>query len=584
MTRNLASMTGVPGLGAAVGLVLCCAAGSAVAARTGGFESFESSYVAEGAGEMVERGVVVGDIDGSGGMDFAIGSPYNGAGGAEAGRAYLFFDAGVSAGKGTSLGGAPVVLTGEPGERLGEYISGGRDLDGDGIGDLLVAAPGWNGNRGRVLVYFGRTDWTGVTAAGADLVIEGTQADQLLGGGGVLMPGDINGDGYEDLVLSSPGYDLDANARDRGAVYLFLGNSFGWSTRTLITADAIYRGDGNSDFLGQVLVGLGDVDGDKLPDWMVTAPNRDEGGVDAGMAYLMFGGDYTTGETAISFVADVRYRGDAAGDLFGSSVAGGGDLNGDGLVDIFVGAPGSDYNGEDSGRVYLIPGRRVGWPLATTVLAADDVAFSFFGSAPGEQIGGPGELGLADVTGDGTVEAFILASTVDLGGEDAGVAYVFLGRSSGWGTAINVSVADIVLQGAAAGDYVGTIDPAGAGDLDGDGFGEVFIGAPGSDTGGTDAGEVYVASQVKRWFDLDGDGYTPLEGDCDDTESRANPSYEVDDKDGIDNDCDGEVDEDASGACDQRVAYPGQGPAGAGALASFGLAGLALALRRRARG
>ncbi len=580
MTLNRAC----PGRSWWLGAALCALVSSAASAtEVDGFDAFGSSYVAETAGEMVARGTVLGDIDGSGAVDFAIGSPYNGANGADSGRVYLFLNAGLPGARGIPVSDATVILTGEAGERLGEQMAGGRDLNGDGLGDMLVAAPGWNGNRGRILVFFGRTDWTGVTAGAADLVIEGDQADQLLGGGGVLLPGDINGDGLEDMVLSSPGYDLDANARDRGAVYLFLGNSFGWSTRTLITADALYRGDGNSDALGSVLAGLGDIDGDGIADWMVTAPSRDEGGADAGMAYLMFGGEYATGETSISLVAGVRYRGGAAGDLFGSSVAGGGDLNGDGMADIFIGAPGSDYNGPDSGRVYLIPGRRLGWPLAATVLAEDDLAFSFFGSVPGEQIGHGGEISLVDVTGDGIAEAFILADSSDAGGEDSGAAYVFLGRSSGWGTAINVSVADIELQGGAAGDHVGAIDAQGAGDLDDDGYADVLIGVPGSDLGGTDAGEVVVASQVKRWFDLDGDGYTPLDGDCDDNEPRANPSYEVDDKDGIDNDCDGEVDEDASGACDQRNGYAGEAPAGTGAFAGFGIAGLVLFLRRRSR-
>lgn len=556
-------------------LLLALAPATADAARTSTLTAFTDVYRAESAGENLSRGYLLSSVDGDLLPELGIGSPLNDAAGADSGRFYLFQN--VDVGTGTvDVSSASLVLTGEASAQLGAAAASG-DLNGDGKADLVIAAPGWSGGAGRVYLFFSRTSWAGVQLSAADLILSGDQAGQGLGAGGILIPGDLNGDGYADLVISSPGRDASSTARDRGAVYVLLGNSLGWSARTLATADVLLIGDGNGDNFGASLALAGDVNGDGKPDLVVGAPRNDDSATDAGQAYLYFGGALPLGENSAGPSASVRVRGDISGDQLGSGVSGGGDFNADGLPDVFLGAPGEDSNGLDAGRVYAINGRKRDWPLGPVVASAGST-LSFLGAATGDQLGSESSFTQADLSNDGIAE-LILAARGAAGA--AGTAYIFLGRASGLGVANNVAAADVVLNGSTAGDRAAFFAGA-ALDVDGDKVPELALGIPGFDGQGTDSGEIRMASALNRWFDLDSDGFTPEEGDCDDREPSANPAQTTDDRDDIDNDCDGQVDEDASSGCGGRSMEPlvsHRGLAGVGLLSLLALG----QLRRRRR-
>lgn len=327
---------------------------SAYAARTVSVDGLVGTYAGE-PGNGLARGWSLANIDGTAARELALSAPNHGQNGADSGQVYLFLNPGVTTKTGTLASTASLILSGEAGSQLGASVASGGDLNGDGIADLAISAPGWNSGTGRVYVFFGRSSWTGVTLASADLVLSGEQAGQQFGAG-VAFPGDLNGDARQDLLISSPGRDVSSTARDRGAVYVFLGNSLAWSTRTLATADAVVVGDNNADGVGTTLAGIGDVNGDGLADWATGAPKNDDAGTDAGQIYTFFGSTaYVLGETAAS-TASVRVRGDVAGDQFGASLVGGGDLNGDGVADFYAGAPLNDSNGTDAGRAYVVTG------------------------------------------------------------------------------------------------------------------------------------------------------------------------------------------------------------------------------------
>lgn len=556
-----------------LGISLC--SGSVQAARTSTVDKFVTSYVAELAGNGLGRGWVLGSIDADSRKDFALAVPSFAAGGSDSGKVYVFLNAGISGITGDSVMEAPLTFTGEVGSQLGVQVASGGDLNGDGLQDLAIAAPGLASGAGRVYVFFGRSSWSGVTLGNADVVLNGDQAGQQLGAGGIAFPGDLNGDGLQDLLISSPGRDATSSARDRGAVYVFLGNSLGWTSRTLATADALITGDANLDGFGTTLAAVGDINGDGLADWAASAPRSDDSGSDAGQVYVTFGNAaYALGEAGAGASSSVKIRGDLAGDLLGSSLVGGGDFNGDGVRDLYLGAPASDTNGQDAGRVYVIAGRKRDWPLVAT-LAKDLSTISFVGAAAGQALGAEHSVTALEFSGDNLVD-LVMASRAD--GSDRGALFAFIGRTSGFGLVNTISAADITLTGSATGDKTGILTGA-AGDLDGDNASDLLIGVPGSDLGGTDAGEVLVGDKLSRWLDQDADGFTPEEGDCDDREATANPAQTVDDKDDIDNDCDGQIDEDATSGCGSKMA--GLSSKAGGLPVILGFVGVAMGVRRR---
>jgi hypothetical protein len=297
---------------------------------------------------------------------------------------------------------------------------------------------------------------------------------------------------------------------------------------TLSAAEGfIIQGDTERD-MAAIVSSAGDVNGDGFSDLIVGALG-DDGGYDAGEAYVVFGkasgfgATVNTGGfdrqvidlTTLSATDGFIIQGDTALDFAGGSVSGAGDVDGDGFGDLIVGARGGDNGGEAAGEAYLVFGKASGFGATVntdgydrqvidlTMLSAAD-GFIVQGDAEGD-LAGTSVSGAGDVNGDGFDDLIVGALGSDDGGSRAGEAYVVFGKASGFGDTVNsggfdrrvidlttLTAADgFIIQGDTEGDQAGT-SVSGAGDLNGDGFDDLIVGAANGDDGGTNAGEAYV--------------------------------------------------------------------------------------------
>jgi len=189
----------------------------------------------------------------------------------------------------------------------------------------------------------------------------------------------------------------------------------------------IFTGEAAGDWLGLSVSGAGDVNNDGFDDLIVGAPYNDAGGTNAGRAYVYSG---ETGAVLWTFT------GEAAGDEFGTSVSGAGDVNNDGLGDLIVGAPENDAAGFDDGRAYVYSGQ------------TGAVLFTFTGETDYDYFGWS-VSGAGDVNNDGWDDLIVGAWESDAGGGDAGRAYVYSGQTGGLLWTFTGEAAFISLQNAA---------------------------------------------------------------------------------------------------------------------------------------
>ena len=289
------------------------------------------------------------------------------------------------------------------------------------------------------------------------------------------MAGDVNNDGYDDMLVGARQADVSTNA-NAGTAYLIYGPA---SSGSLSGASAILQGINAQDFAGYGVAGNGDVNGDGYGDVLVNAYRADDAAYNAGTTYLMSGP--LTGTLSLS-TADAAITGENSSDQAGSVLDMAGDINGDGYGDIILGAQHYDDGANtDAGAVYIVLGPATG----TIALSSADAKLTGEGAS---DFAGRSVAQAGDVNGDGNDDVFIGAKKNDNNGTDAGAAYLLLGPVSG---TASLSTADAIFEGASAGDEAG-IAVANAGDVDNDGNLDMLVGAYLESTNGSQAGAAYL--------------------------------------------------------------------------------------------
>ncbi len=458
------------------------------------------AFIGDAVGERTALALAyVGDFDGDGHADVAIGAPQ--AGDAGEGALYLYFGSdAIPAVVDLAAADDVVTLTGEnAGDALGTSLAAAGDLNGDGFDDLVIGAIGVDtlggADAGAAYVLFGgprpQQGAIGDLAPSRLARIDGLAAGDELGRS-VAGGGDIDGDGFADIVIGARLAEADYARYSGGLSYVLFGGADGVGT-DLAALDGSnglrFEGAGRFDQSGRSVAVLGDIDGDGFDDFAIGAPDADPGGREnAGAVYVVFGTDggypASFGPDAHDGIRGLVIEGESAGDFAGFAVAGAGDINGDGFDDIVIGAYGkTTAGGAMAGAAYVVFGHDGTWDGSLDLGELDGSnGFAMFGLSP---MSGTGRAvaSAGDVNGDGFDDILVGARYADpegLGG--AGEAYLVFGHGGTFAAELDLSTLDATgagctLQGTRREAYAG-YSFGGPGDIDGDGFADPLIGAP----------------------------------------------------------------------------------------------------------
>jgi hypothetical protein len=480
-----------------------------------------------------------GDVNGDGFEDMILGSFYENS---QAGTAYVLF------GKSTGLSPPPDInnlsaadgfrIFGYDGADAGVSVSGGGDINGDGFDDLVVAAANYTRDQQDVnvsifssgYVVFGKPTNTDVQLSFIDAITDTAISDsvgfRLTGlktveyntADSVATGGDINGDGFDDVVFGSKQTSFGQGYV--GAAFVVFGKESGFSnldvtdlsgTTGFSFTDSARGGDSATAYIGAAVSIGGDVNGDGFDDLVVGAPSQNlyRNGVREydGEAYVVFGRsdfsanseiqvtelDGTNGFVATGLVAEQART--------GRSVSSGGDINGDGIDDFVIGAPGDGEGyGSAAGRAYVVFGKTGANFGGTAIVGGDNIAridlvalsgvngFVLNGGATNDLAGTSVSI-TGDINGDGFDDVVVGAPSIGAAAEaplesDNGTVYVLFGDS-------NISVpANLGALNGVNGFEIQGVAPynagqavALAGDINGDGFDDLLISEPNNSSG-----------------------------------------------------------------------------------------------------
>lgn len=472
----------------------------------------------DGAAVGHESGKIIGpagDLNGDGLDDIVIGVPGAIANGKSlAGVVYVVFG---------GVGGSPTFalnsLTANEGfrveglyafDQLGYAASGAGDVNRDGYGDLILGAPGAShgdvDGSGAVFVIFGRPTFPALVDlatlnGGNGFRLDGAMPDDRLGSA-AAGGGDVNGDGFDDLVIGAPNA-LVSGKEAAGIAYVVYGKSSFDPVANVAALNGSngvrgfrFSGNGLEDHTGLAVGRAGDINRDGFDDVLIAAPRAKVGSqTEVGKVYVVLGGNtISPNVTSAGLNGTVGFRVDgvAEADHAGQSVAGAGDVNGDGFDDMVIGAP---YAADYAGISYLIYGKS---SFAATLGLGSlngSNGFKLAGVNPNDQAG-LSVSSAGDIDGDGYDDLLIGAPGAGEGLDRfAGKSHIVLGNNSFTAT-VELSGLNgdngFTLDGVVAGDQSGQ-RVSNAGDTNGDGYDDILIGAPRADVNGNgNAGASYL--------------------------------------------------------------------------------------------
>ncbi|MDZ7375400.1 MAG: FG-GAP-like repeat-containing protein, partial [candidate division KSB1 bacterium] len=384
-------------------------------------------------------------------------------------------------------------------DAAGYSVACNGDLNGDGLDDMIIGAPAGNDKvpymPGRVYILFGRkkANWGYYFRLydNCDAIYEG-EGNQDLAGLSVAYIGDLNGDGYDDFLVGAPF--RNGKYVDQGQVYLILGRATPWlKTDYLAYADATFIYEVSSAKTGYAVAGIGDVNVDGIPDFAIGAYGASHVFVLYGRPKVNWGKNFDLENADVIIYGENRWSKEGVG----WRVAGGSDVNGDGISDLLISATQNSDHGTRSGMVYVLFGKRGGWGVSEISLNNADA--SYYGEQPGEQAG----WGLAmagDVNGDGFGD-ILVGTYKDENGPVNGKAYLIKGKASGWQRDVSLTTVPDFCERSPEGIGYAV---ASAGDFDADGLADYVISAPFNSDIQKWNGKVYLFTSQEVPYEISG--------------------------------------------------------------------------------
>lgn len=408
-----------------------------------------------------------GDVNGDGYADALVGAPGASNGQANEGQAHLYY------GSATGLPAAPSLTleANVANARFGESVASAGDVNGDGYADVVVGAPG--NSPGSAYVFMG-------SAGGLSTSPAATLSTGGLFGSAVSTAGDVNHDGFAEVIIGSPG---------TGEAYVYSGSAGGLvaAPNIVLTEPPI------AGLFGCAVATAGDVNGDGYSDVIVGARMATNNQANEGLAYVYHGSDLGLITPFARMLEST-----VASANFGVSVAGAGDVNGDGYFDVVVGADLWESGQTDEGGAFVHHGSAGGVLAAPTTTLQRNVNVGAFGRSVAEA---------GDVNGDGYADIIVGAPLMDnpAATADEGLAFVFRGSTTG----INAALLDQLEPNIA--DYRFGSCVGGGGDCDGDGYSDVYVGAPNANPTLTTEGSAFwfrgavnrALNRLSRQYDAD---------------------------------------------------------------------------------
>jgi hypothetical protein len=368
--------------------------------------------------------------------------------------------------------------------RFGQSVAS-ADVNGDGYSDMIVGAYAYDAGQtdeGAVFVFLGSS--SGITSQHPAAAATQLEADQTNANFGysVADAGDVDGDGYSDVIIGARYYQT--GYVDEGAAFVFLGSASGVASGNPTSAATQLEANQANAELGVSVAGAGDVNGDGYADVIVGAQYYDAGQSFEGAAFVFLGSanGIASGSPA---TAAAQLESDQANAEFGVSVAGAGDVDGDGYDDVIVGADGYDGGHSNEGAAFLFLGSATGIASGSPLTAATQIEADQANARLGHRVAGAG-----DVNGDGHADVIVGARNYEAGQAIEGAAFVFLGSPSGVASGSPATAATQLEADQVFAQF--GVSVAGAGDVNGDGYSDVIVGARFYDAGQSDEGAAFV--------------------------------------------------------------------------------------------